>query len=175
MYKCAYAHIFLFMNTSLRAMIRFGLYPTNFWDRGITQTVLDTNISGPLKRPKVVALIVNLVMGLPGLDYSPSSVLHHLELFAGDCAVSRGEHMDFGGWWCDGVFQRPQLKTVNDHPPYFWYLKKRMICFRTVSPETIHQISFNPSANSVNLALMDMFYDVWTLKAFNSDVKIVVS
>jgi hypothetical protein len=55
-------------------------------------------MGGPLKKPKVVALIVNLVMGLPGLDYTPSNVLHHLELFAGDCAVSRAEHMDCRGW-----------------------------------------------------------------------------
>ena len=57
-----------------------------------------SDMGGPLKKPKVVALIVNLVMGLPGLDYTPSNVLHHLELFAGDCAVSRAEHMDCRGW-----------------------------------------------------------------------------
>lgn len=46
---------------------------------------------------KVVALLVNLVMGMPGLDYAKSSTLQRLELFAGDCSVSRGEHMDSWG------------------------------------------------------------------------------
>lgn len=42
-------------------------------------------------RFKVVAVLVNMVFALPGLTYSPTNVLQHLELFAGDCSVTRAE------------------------------------------------------------------------------------
>lgn len=40
--------------------------------------------------PQVVALLVNLVFSL-NLPLSPSDQLEHLELFAGDMSVTRGE------------------------------------------------------------------------------------
>ena len=40
--------------------------------------------------PEVVALLVNLVFSL-NLPLSPSDQLEHLELFAGDMSVTRGE------------------------------------------------------------------------------------
>lgn len=44
---------------------------------------------------KVVAILVNMVFGLP-LPFSAANQIQHLELFAGDCAVSRSEQADKG-------------------------------------------------------------------------------
>ena len=42
-------------------------------------------------RFKVVAILVNMVFALPYLTYSQANTLQHLELFAGDCSVTRAE------------------------------------------------------------------------------------
>lgn len=44
---------------------------------------------------KVAAILVNMVFGLP-LPFSAANQIQHLELFAGDCAVSRSEQADKG-------------------------------------------------------------------------------
>ena len=46
---------------------------------------------------QVVALLVNLVFSMQFLAITASNSLEHLELFAGDCSVTRAEHMDRGG------------------------------------------------------------------------------
>ena len=43
---------------------------------------------------QVVALLVNLVFSMQFLPITASNALDHLELFAGDCSVTRAEHMD---------------------------------------------------------------------------------
>ena len=45
---------------------------------------------------EVVALLVNLVFSMQFLPITASNALEHLELFAGDCSVTRAEHMDRG-------------------------------------------------------------------------------
>lgn len=39
-------------------------------------------------------MLIVALFSIPTLTWSPSSELQHLELFAGDCAVTRGEVMD---------------------------------------------------------------------------------
>lgn len=39
---------------------------------------------------------MNMVFGLSYLDFSPSNELQHVELFAGDCSVTRNEVADRG-------------------------------------------------------------------------------
>ena len=43
---------------------------------------------------QVIALLVNAIFAIPSLQWSPSNEISHLELFAGDCAVTRGEFQD---------------------------------------------------------------------------------
>ena len=42
----------------------------------------------------MLAILVNCIFSLDYLDFSASKEVDSLELFAGDCAVSRGEMMD---------------------------------------------------------------------------------
>lgn len=46
-----------------------------------------------MRAPAVVAILVNMVFGLP-LPFSAANQIQHLELFAGDCAVSRSEQAE---------------------------------------------------------------------------------
>lgn len=39
-------------------------------------------------------MLVNMVFGLSCLDLSQKNQIDHLELFAGQCSVSRAEYMD---------------------------------------------------------------------------------
>lgn len=43
---------------------------------------------------KVVALLVNMIFAVPYLEISRKNALDHLELFAGDCSITRAEHQD---------------------------------------------------------------------------------
>ena len=43
---------------------------------------------------KVVALLVNLLFACQSLEFSKANELQHVELFAGDCAVTRAEGED---------------------------------------------------------------------------------
>lgn len=51
---------------------------------------------------KVIAVLVNMVFAQPFIEFSKQAEIQHLELFAGDCSVSRSEHADTGagnrGW-----------------------------------------------------------------------------
>lgn len=44
-----------------------------------------------LKAPAVIALLVNSLFSMPSLKWGPQYEIEHLELFAGDCSVTRGE------------------------------------------------------------------------------------
>ena len=43
---------------------------------------------------QVIAVLVNAIFAMPNLQWGPSHEIDHLELFAGDCAVTRGEFQD---------------------------------------------------------------------------------
>ncbi|CAK9078025.1 unnamed protein product [Durusdinium trenchii] len=44
-----------------------------------------------MKAPAVLAVIINMIFALPYLRHSKADELDHLELFAGDMSVTRGE------------------------------------------------------------------------------------
>lgn len=50
----------------------------------------------PEMHRKVVAMLVTALFANTSLEFSKANELHHVELFAGDCAVSRGEGLDKG-------------------------------------------------------------------------------
>lgn len=43
---------------------------------------------------KVVAVLVNMIFSCQLLEFTKGNELQHVELFAGDCAVTRGEMAD---------------------------------------------------------------------------------
>lgn len=43
---------------------------------------------------EVILLLINLVFGIPSLQWGPQHELDHLELFAGESAVSKAEFKD---------------------------------------------------------------------------------
>eukprot|EP00435_Cladocopium_sp_Y103_P068283 s1968_g31.t1 len=47
-----------------------------------------------MKAPAVIALLVNAIFAMPSLQWGPSHEISHLELFAGECAVTRGEFQE---------------------------------------------------------------------------------
>ena len=47
-------------------------------------------------------MLVSMIFSIRALPISPTNELRHLELFAGDCSVSRAEHMD-RGLYCQHV------------------------------------------------------------------------
>ena len=51
----------------------------------------------------MIAVMVNMLFGMHGLKWGPEHELDHLELFAGDCSVTRGEFEDFHHWFCFGM------------------------------------------------------------------------
>ena len=54
--------------------------------------------SGAFSNPpsEVLCVLVCMIFSMNTLPISPANELQHLELFAGDCAASRAEHMDTG-------------------------------------------------------------------------------
>ena len=49
-----------------------------------------------LESSQVVAILVNMLFSLPYLRFARDHEIQHLELFAGDCSVSKGEHQEWG-------------------------------------------------------------------------------
>ena len=56
---------------------------------------------------QVIGVMVAAIFAIPTLQWGPSHELTHLELFAGECSVTRGEFKD--STW----FRRPQKKSDN--------------------------------------------------------------
>lgn len=50
---------------------------------------------------QVISVLVMAIFSQPGLKWGPQHEIDHLELFAGDASVSRGEHEDI---------RRPKLR-----------------------------------------------------------------
>lgn len=51
----------------------------------------------------MIAVLVNIIFGMPGLKWGPEHELDHLELFASDCSVTLGEFEDFHHRICFGI------------------------------------------------------------------------
>lgn len=47
-----------------------------------------------MKAPAVIAMLVNAIFAMPSLQWGPSHEISHLELFAGECSVTRGEFQE---------------------------------------------------------------------------------